>query len=117
MIKITRKSKRFVSALFVGVYLFAVVFSGVFHTHTSNFTEDLSSFKEAHASTKVINFGGVDDCFSSHFFNANIGFLDNQQDFSLKIPVFFDSKEFVYYFSYANEKIDYFLLRGPPHFI
>jgi hypothetical protein len=117
MIKITRKSKRFVSALFVSVYLFAVVFSGFFHTHTNNFTEDLSSFKEAHTSTKVINFGGIDDCFSSHFFNASIGVLEKQQDFSFKQPVFYDSKEFVYYFSYSNEKINYFLLRGPPYFI
>ena len=117
MIKITQKSKRFVSMLFAGVYLFAVGFSGFFHTHTNNFTQDLSSFKEAHASTKVINFGGVDDCFSSHFFNANIGFLDNPQNFTLKIPVFFDSKKFFYHFSYSNEKLDYFLLRGPPFII
>lgn len=105
------------STLFTSVYLFAVVFSGFFHTHTNNFNVDLSSIKEAPVSTKIINFGGVDDCFSSHFFNTSIGILDNQYDFSIQIPTFFTQKEFSYYFSYSVEKIDFFSLRAPPFFI
>ena len=117
MTKFIRKNKSIMSALFMSVYLFAVVFSGFFHTHTNNFNVDLSSVKEAPVSTKIINFGGVDDCFNSHFFNTGIGILSNHHDFSIQSLDFFTQKDFIYYFSYSTEKIDFFSLRAPPSFI
>lgn len=110
-------NKRFISTLFLGVYLFAVVFSGFFHTHANNFKLDLASVKEAPLSSKIINFGGIDDCFNSHFFNTSVAVLENQQEFLFIVPAFFNHKIFAYYFSVSAENIVFFSLRAPPYFI
>ena len=117
MNKTLHANKRFISTLFLSVYLFAVVFSGLFHTHTNNFKLDLASVKEAPLSTKIINFGGIDDCFNSHFFNTGVAILENQQDFSFVLPIFSHHKSFNYYFSVSTENVVFFSLRAPPSFI
>jgi hypothetical protein len=117
MNKILHANKRFISTLFLGVYLFAVVFSGFFHTHTNNFNTDLASIKEAPLSSKIINFGGNDDCFNSHFFNTSVAILDNYHDFSFIAHSFINFKNFTYYFSVPSENILFFSLRAPPSFI
>ena len=117
MNKKLHSNRRILASLFASVYLFAVVFSGFFHTHTNNFKEDLLSFNKKPVSEKIVNFGGVDDCFNSHFFNTGIGILSNHHDFSIQSLDFFTQKDFIYYFSYSTEKIDFFSLRAPPYFI
>ncbi len=117
MSKKTALKKRFLATLLAGVYLFAVGFSGVFHTHTNNFKEDISSVKNIPASSKIVNFGGVDDCFSSHFFNANFSFLDSSEQFSCLNFSFYASEIQDYFFNFSTENIQLFSLRAPPVFL
>lgn len=90
---------------------------GFFHTHTNNFKEDLLSFSKKPVSEKIVNFGGVDDCFSSHFFNAGIGILDADANFLFIISKKFTLKNFQYHFTVPTEKVVFFSLRAPPVFI
>lgn len=117
MNKKLHSNRRFLASLFASVYLFAVVFSGFFHTHTNNFKEDLLSFSKKPVSEKIVNFGGVDDCFSSHFFNAGIGILDAEANFQFIISKEFTLKNFQYHFTVPTEKVVFFSLRAPPVFI
>ena len=117
MNKKLHSNRKFLASLFASVYLFAVVFSGFFHTHTNNFKEDLLSFSKKPISEKIVNFGGVDDCFSSHFFNAGIGILDADANFLFIISKKITLKNFQYYFTVPTEKVVFFSLRAPPVFI
>lgn len=114
MNKIIRDKKRFLSLLFAGLYFFAVVFSGFFHTHTTHFKEEVTTFKNASNSSKIVNFGGMDDCFSSHFFNAGTAILNSENHFlfsgfSFSVPVKID-----FNFIFSSQKNHLFSLRAPP---
>lgn len=117
MTKLLRKNKKILSALFTSVYVFAVLFSGFFHTHTSNFHSESFAFSKAPNSIKVINFGGADDCFTSHFYNSSVGFLNHDFDFSFQPTEFSEQKEFIYSYLYSVRKIEFSSLRAPPSFI
>lgn len=119
-VKMSKKialKNRFLATLLASVYLFAVVFSGFFHTHTNNFKEDISSVKNIPASSKIVNFGGIDDCFSSHFFNASLSFLDSSEQFSFLNFSFYTSRIQDYFFNFSTENIQLFSLRAPPVFL
>lgn len=106
--------KRFLASLLAGVYVFAVFFSGFFHTHSNHFKEDLVTFKNASNSSKIVNFGGVDDCFSTHFFNAETAIL-NPQDYLLFENFNFSIQEKIdFSFIFSSQKIHLFSLRAPP---
>lgn len=117
MSKKTSLKNRFIATLLASVYLFAVVFSGVFHTHTNNFKEDISSVKNIPASSKIVNFGGIDDCFSSHFFNAGLSILDSGENFSFLNLSFYAFVIQYYFFNFSTENLQLFSLRAPPVFL
>jgi hypothetical protein len=117
MSKKTNTKKRFLASLLASVYLFAVMFSGFFHTHTNNYKQDLFFVKNAADSSKVINFGGTDDCFSLHFFNAGIGILTSESNFQFFFIHFFSKQKSVFQFFAPAKNFHFFSLRAPPVFI
>lgn len=117
MIKKAHHHKRFLSALFASVYLFAIVFSGFFHTHANNFKDNLACFKNQPISSKIINFGGADDCFSSHFFNAGTGILGSDTIFEIVLLEILPQKKYHFSSFSSTEKNYFFSLRAPPFFI
>lgn len=117
MSKKRNTKKRILASLLASVYLFSVMFSGFFHTHTNNYKEDLIFVKNTPESSKIVNFGGTDDCFSLHFFNAGIGILASENNFKPLFVKIFSNQNFVFRFFTSAKNIRFFLLRAPPVFI
>lgn len=106
--------KKSVSAAIAAIYLFVVLFSGFFHTHSSFFAADAVSVKKASPTTKLMGSEGKDNCFASHFsFSAA---LLHEHESSLKpiTPVYAIALPQTPEGSLTLQALVSYSLRGPP---
>lgn len=114
MIKLTRQYQSAFATLLLGVYLFAVLFSGFFHTHKTHFSAEKISLKTSPISNKLVNFGTSEDCFSCHFSHDNIAVLPTEIAFEFKDFQFSHLISDLFFVSYQQERLFSFSLRAPP---
>ena len=109
------KYKGLVSTLLACVYVFSVLISVYFHTHSNNFSSTELSYKTNSNSAKAS--AGADNCYTLHTSQVLIGDVHQICDFKISKPVLLREYSFVQYFSYSKTVIRFFSLRAPPIFI
>ncbi len=117
MKKTVVKYRGLVSTLLTCIYIFSVLLSGYFHTHSNNFSSTELSFKADSSAAKASSIAGADNCYTLHASQVLIGDLHQIFDFEITKSIFTKEYSFVQYFSYSKAVIRFFSLRAPPFFI
>lgn len=112
------KYKKIISTLFSGVYIFAALLSGYFHTHTSVLLTGSEDYTDLfHASVKVAIASSADGCYAIHASQVLIGDVFTIESFKLYKPVFYKEYCTAQYRFSLKENLRFFSLRAPPYFI
>lgn len=112
------KYKKFISTLFSGVYIFAVLLSGYFHTHTNVLLSSGDGYVDlSHASAKTTVAGGADSCYVIHASQVLIGDIFAIGNFEFYKPISYKENHTTQYQFSLKENLVFFSLRAPPYFI
>ena len=105
--------RKFFSALVLGVYLFAALFSQNFHRHeTAQFSGAKSTFSQSFSKSEFSEAGA--SCLSCHFLHTHYADVPPTYSQTFISSEFFFS-EYAHPFKAVKSSIvDYAFLRGPP---
>jgi cytochrome c len=116
--KFIRKYKKTTAIITIAAYLFIALFSQLFHQHhfshhkTTDYT--LSTEKKTFSENQYTS---KDHCLSCHFLlEGNAVSIDSFENIYFSNPEFQPLKQEIQNY-FTQEKIQHFLLRGPPNHI
>lgn len=107
------KYKNFTSSFLAIVYIFAVLFAGYFHTHSSQSPQNVDAkFTSSKSNASVEK--AIENCFSIHDSQILVGDVNFINDIVLQGNTYYKEYSKDLNESYSKESILFYSLRAPP---